>query len=525
MISSAKQVAVAVIPDRQKQNMNYMGTRLATDTASTRSWLSRDVRRPTRGIQIKEDTYATLSVMLADGTYIPLVNAGSRTGTLLDNKMRDPINSNFMIQAVQEERVEKSQVVETFGEAFIFFYGERPRVLNVQGVLINTFDFNWEAEWWFNYDNYLRGTKCVEKRARVYLMYDETLVSGYIMGTNSTKQSEQRNFVPFSFQFFITDYINISKLGDPNPNPNAGLLTGESNESLQGLDYYRPQLLDYRETAINRLSSGGDLLSKLSLFEAMANQAVSAVQDAWTQVNQIVDNVLLSADAMLGGPVRIPSGFQGALAFDEDTFVQGEPGLAEPIRYTTKFGDNEDEFVGTSAQYNTSSLSFGDNLSEMFDMSSSFDGQDDMLSTATLQWAAHGLFVPPAAVTKAVGLISKTGIGMQVLQGARSGVAGVGAGVSVVRSVAAPVVAGSMDVMGGLALAAGTAADVPAAETQFTNQGIAVDNSLSQIANSTAGAVDRAKTSGVDAYKGFTAAPGFSPVLGGQAGTFTGQSS
>ena len=57
------------------------------------------------------------------------MNAGSRHGSMDGDKMRSTVNSNFLIQAVTEERMEKQQVVETFGESFIFFFGERPRVI------------------------------------------------------------------------------------------------------------------------------------------------------------------------------------------------------------------------------------------------------------------------------------------------------------------------------------------------------------------------------------------------------------
>ena len=113
------------------------------------------VRRPVRGIQIKENTYATLQVRTADGRNLPLFDAA---GTVLDGNDAASFldrgftthNSNFLIQSIQESRAEKQQVVLTFGEPYIFFFGEQPRVLTISGVLLNTEDFNWRAEWWEN---------------------------------------------------------------------------------------------------------------------------------------------------------------------------------------------------------------------------------------------------------------------------------------------------------------------------------------------------------------------------------------
>ena len=78
-----------------------------------------------------------------------------------------------MLQNVQEAHMEKHQIVETFGESYIFFFGEAPRFIDVSAVIINSHDFNWEAEWWDNYNRFLRGTKSVEQGARTYLFYDE----------------------------------------------------------------------------------------------------------------------------------------------------------------------------------------------------------------------------------------------------------------------------------------------------------------------------------------------------------------
>ncbi len=120
------------------------------------------VRRPLRGIEIKTDTYAMIQVIRSDGSIIPLTDQATPEGT-------GDSTSSFLIQSAQEARMEKHQIIETFGEPYIYFFGESPRFLDVQAILINTNDFNWEAEWWDNWDNRIRGTKTVEQGARTYL--------------------------------------------------------------------------------------------------------------------------------------------------------------------------------------------------------------------------------------------------------------------------------------------------------------------------------------------------------------------
>jgi hypothetical protein len=168
------------------------------------------VRRPMRGIQIKEDTYAMLQVRKADGTPMPLFDAAAE-----DNSGTGAYNSNFLIQQIVEQRVEKQQIITTFGDPFIFFFGEQPRSLSITGVLLNTDDFNWRAEWWENYERYLRGTSCVRSNSRVYLSWDEIVVEGYMTKAAAQESSQERNLVHFQFELFLTNYQNISNIGNP----------------------------------------------------------------------------------------------------------------------------------------------------------------------------------------------------------------------------------------------------------------------------------------------------------------------
>lgn len=170
-----------------------------------------NVRRPLRGIEIKEDTYGILRAITSTGDEIPLFDSSSPSE---ENGIgRSSHYSNFIIQTIQEQRVEKQQIVETFGEDYIFFFGERPRFLNVSGILLNTKDFNWKSEFWANYDQYLRGTKLVEQNARLYLYFDDVVVEGYIVSAGTQQDSMNPYHLPFQFQMFVCNYAILSTVG------------------------------------------------------------------------------------------------------------------------------------------------------------------------------------------------------------------------------------------------------------------------------------------------------------------------
>lgn len=215
---------IEIRTDKFADNLDKLST-------TKKSELYAGVRRPTRGFEIKDDTYAIIKVLKANGEAIPLTDAGgsksgtsgTKTGagskTLTSGNRSSALASstnysNFFIQRVDESRQEKSQILETFGDTYIFFFGERPRLLNVSGLLMNTLDFNWRTEFWYNYENVLRGTKLVEQNARMYLYFDDIVVEGYMLGASARDDADMPYHIPFSFQLFVTSHMYLSTVGD-----------------------------------------------------------------------------------------------------------------------------------------------------------------------------------------------------------------------------------------------------------------------------------------------------------------------
>jgi hypothetical protein len=184
------------------------------------------IRRPTMGFTIKERSPATLSVLKADGTPILLNNMLGGTGAdyewlegfsgaTVSNPReggREKFYTDFTLMTIQEERKEKFQIMETFGENFVFFFGQEPRFISCGGLLVNTADFPWRATWLENYDKYLRGTKCAENKARVYLSWDDIMVEGYLVSTQSNDTVTEPNTIPFSFVMLLTGYTSLTAM-------------------------------------------------------------------------------------------------------------------------------------------------------------------------------------------------------------------------------------------------------------------------------------------------------------------------
>lgn len=161
------------------------------------------VRRPTRGVQLKKEVFAVLTVS---------------GGAPIKNSSRDPnqhpaFTSNFLLQSVQETRAEKFQPVTTFGAPYGFFFGEQPRMVSCSAVLLNTADFQWEAEWWENYDQHMRGTRLVDKGARVSLTYEDVLIEGYMIQASTSKGEPNPSIVSLSFTLWVTGVTYLIDVG------------------------------------------------------------------------------------------------------------------------------------------------------------------------------------------------------------------------------------------------------------------------------------------------------------------------
>lgn len=180
-----------------------------------------NVRRPFLGIDVKDPRFAFISLYqdLGDGNRAQVISLidSSAPGGFSD------ANHNFILQTVTESRQEKVQIVETFGDHFAFFYGQKPIVLGVRGILFNADNFNWKNEFLANYERFLRGTKCVENKTRVFLGWDDVLAQGYLLNVSITYDKDMPNVVPFSFNMLLAKPpLDLSNASAPLDSPNPG---------------------------------------------------------------------------------------------------------------------------------------------------------------------------------------------------------------------------------------------------------------------------------------------------------------
>jgi hypothetical protein len=114
-----------------------------------------------------------------------------------------PPSTKFFLERVHENREEKVQVLDTFGEFVAFFFGRKPEVYSYSGTLLNAKNHDWKNEFQENYDNYLRGSQAVKYRATMMLQYDDVLVEGYMLNCQISMEAVADKSVPFAFNLLV----------------------------------------------------------------------------------------------------------------------------------------------------------------------------------------------------------------------------------------------------------------------------------------------------------------------------------
>lgn len=258
------------------------------------------VRRPLRGIQVKREVFATLSVQGDRSLTLRNSSAAPNTPTYF--------TSNFFLQSVQETRSEKFQTVTTFGAPYGFFFGEQPRMVSFGAILLNTADFQWEAEWWENYDQTLRGTRLVDRGVRAALAYEDVVIEGYIVQASTAKSEPNPWAVNLNFTMWVTGVLSLIDVGAPKVDPfHEADSTARANEFID-LDAdstaQGPTMMEeVRARNIAKLTEGD-----VGLLGALRG-VVDDVSNFVGKVGAAVDSVV---DWLYGRNMVIPAGFAGS---------------------------------------------------------------------------------------------------------------------------------------------------------------------------------------------------------------------
>lgn len=168
-----------------------------------------NIRRPFHGMTLHDDTYSTITVATASGA---MPRALYDSSSIDPDSLEGSSTSNLIIQSIVERREEKQQIVQTFGEDFVYFFGERPRMVTFTAILPESPEFQYAQEFWWNYEKVLRGTRSVLRGLRTYLSVDRQIFEGYIVSASTQRQADNPRIVNLDFTMYVTRSQYVDKL-------------------------------------------------------------------------------------------------------------------------------------------------------------------------------------------------------------------------------------------------------------------------------------------------------------------------
>lgn len=215
-----------VTPDYYRDG--FLDVKTVTDELTGRQ-RTYEVWDPIAGLvgERSEPTYASIKL-------VDVSNLKNTDPNTTDPLILIPAYTKFFLDSVQEAEQEKVQIVETFSNYYSFFYGKKPPVYTFSGVLLNFINYNWLNEFMYFYENFWRGTKAVERNARIFLTYNYQQVQGYIINVNTNISAASDKGAPFSFSLLVTRRLIFTQTDDYTsdsllPRSDSGLINTQAD--------------------------------------------------------------------------------------------------------------------------------------------------------------------------------------------------------------------------------------------------------------------------------------------------------
>ena len=179
------------------------------------------------GLQSKVDTPAHLQIVV-DDVLKPVKELSAYEKTQI------AYIDCFILRSVRIAHEEKYYVFQALnGETVTYFFGNKPTIYSFSGSLMDSYNQQWYNDFEFFYKNYLRGSAAISNRSRVFMIYKDQVVEGFILNSRLDSQAEYNDIVSFSFDFIFIQKTEINGYKTPvnrMPAPDTPTMTKTATE-------------------------------------------------------------------------------------------------------------------------------------------------------------------------------------------------------------------------------------------------------------------------------------------------------
>jgi len=133
-------------------------------------------------------------------------------------KKIDLQTNKFIITNITKPRMERFQIVETFGASALYFFNERTKVYTFSGEVADAFfdgapkeKYLWGQMLQSLYNDHLRATLLAERQRIAILSADRMMLQGYPVQLNISKTADRHNLMSFQMTWIVTKEILMDR--------------------------------------------------------------------------------------------------------------------------------------------------------------------------------------------------------------------------------------------------------------------------------------------------------------------------
>lgn len=131
------------------------------------------------------------------------------------------MSNRFYLTGAQETMEERAQILDTFGLPSYSFYGEKSKIYNFSGHVLDADSSNstyryknqWSVALTAMYNDLLRGSKLAEFKREAVLIYRNIRLRGFILNLNIVRSASNPNSNAFSFSMLIVKQEYLGDVG------------------------------------------------------------------------------------------------------------------------------------------------------------------------------------------------------------------------------------------------------------------------------------------------------------------------
>jgi hypothetical protein len=230
------------------------------------------------------------------------------------------VTNKFLLQSITKPRMERFQIVETFRNAHVYFFGERTKVYSITGELIEGLDstdpdnddgtrdqYRWSTSLQTLYDNYLRGSQLASAGNIAILIFEKMMLTGYplqlqIQRSVSTPYMTnfQMTWAIYDEQFLDDTSDGLYQLSDVIKqqvgylsNQIAALKDKLNKLEIQASKFLEPRNIKGSEVDLSNIDEFRDQLSTTDgiTYETNFGNPLELIQNHINDLQEQIDNI------------------------------------------------------------------------------------------------------------------------------------------------------------------------------------------------------------------------------------------